>query len=240
MDLAGKTAIVTGASKGIGRAFCDKLVASQATVYGFGRSVASLDAVAASLGSAFRGVVCDVGNEADVRAAVHAISQSGSIDILVNNAGIGLFANVDETSTDDWDSLFRTNVTGVFNCAKAVVPIMKAQNVSSGFGGHIVNIISVGGLLGNAGLSAYNATKFAIRGFTEALMKELRYDGIKLSGMYPGSVRTSFFDDIDGIDANDRMLNADDLADTLVHILETPDNNLISEIVIRPLRPRVQ
>jgi len=68
----------------------------------------------------------------------------------------------------------------------------------------------------------------------------LRYDGIKLSGMYPGSVRTSFFDDIDGIDANDRMLNADDLADTLVHILETPDNNLISEIVIRPLRPRVQ
>jgi len=182
---------------------------------------------------------CDVTEAAQVDHAIGLIeSEAGVVDVLINNAGVGLHCNVDEMTDEDWSRLLRTNLTGVFNCTRSVVPLMKKRNEDLGFGGHIVNIASVAGLIGNPGLSAYNATKYGLRGFSDALMKELRYDGIKVTCVYPGSIQTSFFDDIEGAEAHDGMLQPGDVAATLLHILELPDNCLISDIVIRVLRPK--
>ena len=111
---------------------------------------------------------------------------------------------------------------------------MKADDNHS----HIFNIASIAGLLGNPQISGYNATKFGLRGFSEALFKELRYDKIKVTALFPGSISTSFFESTTGMDVHDNMLKADDVADTLVYIAETPDNFLINEITMRPLNPK--
>ncbi len=103
---------------------------------------------------------------------------------------------------------------------------------------HIVNISSIAGLMGNPQLSAYNATKYGLRGFSDALYKELRYDGIKVSCFFPGSIATNFFDEIDAVDQHPNMMNAADVSNTLIHVLETPDNFLINELIMRPLNPK--
>ena len=163
------------------------------------------------------------------------ISESGRVDALINNAGVGKFGRVDELPLEDWDVAMETNARGVFLCTRAVVPQMRRQNEESGFGGHIVNIASIAGLLGNPTLGAYNASKFAVRGFSEAIMKELRDDGIKVTCVYPGSIETNFSSTGSG---TTHKMTIDDIASTIMHILETDNNYLISEIVMRPLRPR--
>lgn len=239
MDLHDKNVIVTGATRGIGFAFSRALVEKGARVFGFARTEADLLEAGDRLGSRFVGMQCDVTAAAQVEHATGVIeSEAGGVDVLINNAGVGMHRNVDEMSDDAWARLLDTNLTGVFNCTRSVVPLMKKRNDETGFGGHIVNIASVAGLIGNPGLSAYNATKYGLRGFSDALMKELRYDGIKVTCVYPGSIQTSFFDDIEGTDAHEGMLQPKDVAATLIHILELPDNCLISDLVIRVLRPR--
>ncbi|GIV60532.1 MAG: hypothetical protein KatS3mg043_1621 [Rhodothermaceae bacterium] len=157
--------------------------------------------------------------------------------MLINNAGLGKFGPVDRLSVEDWDVQVATNLRGVFLCTRAAVPVMKQQNAETGFGGHIVNIASIAGLIGNPNISAYNATKFGLRGFSEALMKELRDDGIKVSCVYPGSIATEFFQ-TSGSNPAPNAMTAEDVGRTVMHLLETPDNYLISEVVMRPLRPR--
>jgi short-subunit dehydrogenase len=130
-----------------------------------------------------------------------------------------------------------TNLRGVFLCTRAAVPTMKQQNEDSGFGGHIVNIASIAGLIGNPQIGAYNATKFGLRGFSDSLMKELRDDGIKVTCVYPGSIETHFADVADSSVAPNPM-QPEDVSATVLHVLEGPDNYLISEVVMRPLRPR--
>ncbi len=236
MDLSGRTGLVTGASQGIGLAFCRALIDRGATVFGFARNQERLSEATANLGDGFEGIPCDVGDPDQVARGVEAVvSEAGRIDVLVNNAGIGLFGPVDSLSTEDWGRLIDTNVNGVFYCTRAVVPVMKSQNQAEGFGGHIVNVSSVAGLVGNPNLSAYNLTKYGLRGFSDALMKELRHDGIRVTCIYPGSVATTFVDD--RATGQDWKLQTRDIADTLIHVLEMPDNNLISDVVMRPLRP---
>ena len=236
MDLQDKVAIVTGASSGIGRAFAEYLLERGAVVYGFARGRERLNETAEDLGDAFHAVQCDVRDEKQVGDAIsQAASEAGRIDVLINNAGIGKFGSVAELSVDDWDAGMETNARGVFLCTRAVVPHMRKQNESSGFGGHIINIASIAGLLGNPNLSAYNASKFAVQGFSEATMKELREDGIKVTCIYPGSIETSFASS--GSSTTNKM-TMDDIASTVVHVLETDENYLISEVVMRPLRPK--
>ncbi len=236
MDLRDKVAIVTGASSGIGRAFSKYLADRGATVYGFARGEDRLQDTSDEIGDAFRPLVCDVRDEDQVEHAIGDVaSKAGRIDVLINNAGLGMFGQVDEISTDDWDVSMETNARGVFLCTRAVVPQMRRQNEEAGFGGHIVNIASIAGLLGNPNLSAYNASKFAVRGFSEAVMKEVRDDGIKVTCFYPGSIETSFSSS--GSSTTNKM-TVDDIASTVMHVLETDENYLISEIVMRPLRPR--
>jgi NAD(P)-dependent dehydrogenase (short-subunit alcohol dehydrogenase family) len=237
MNLKDKVAIVTGASAGLGEHFSRALVARGAIVYGLARSVDKLDALRAELGERFHPVVCDVREEDQVQMAIgHAIDEEGRVDVLVNNAGLGQFGPIETQTLAEWDLQMETNLRGVFLCTRAVLPAMKRQNADTGFGGHIVNIASVAGLLGTANLGAYNATKFGLRGFSEALMKEVRDDGIKVTCVYPGSVATSF-GAVAGTSGSPNPMQPEDLASTLIHLLETSDNYLISEVVMRPLRP---
>lgn len=235
MKLENKTAIVTGASSGIGYTFSKKLVRNNVTVYGLARSTGKLKKIREELGELFIPVTMDITNHSEIEHWVQSeFSETNRPDILINNAGLGLFGNVEEISLDDWHTMVNTNLNGVFYLTRQIVPLMK-QNPDHT---HIVNIASVAGLIGNPQISGYNATKFAIRGFSEALFKELRYDGIKVTCMYPGSIATAFFDTADGVDTHPNMMHPDDVADTLVHILQTPDNFLINEIMLRPLNPK--
>lgn len=238
MNLTDKVAVVTGASSGLGRHFAEQLIDRGARVFGLARSTDTLTALRDELGEAFHPVECDVRDEPAVQAAFQTVlDEGGRVDVLINNAGLGQFGPVDETDLDTWDVQQATNVRGVFLCTRAVVPTMKQQNEAEGFGGHIVNIASIAGLLGNPNISAYNASKFAVRGFSEATMKELRDDGIKVSCVYPGSVETRFFE-VAGVDMTSNPLQPDDVAATVLHLIEMPDNYLISDVVMRPLRPR--
>ncbi|MCY4159953.1 MAG: SDR family NAD(P)-dependent oxidoreductase [Bacteroidetes bacterium] len=234
MNLRNKVAVVTGASSGLGWEFARHLVNHGSRVYGLARRLDRLESLESEIGSEFRPVECDVSDEVSVREAFSGLDR---VDILINNAGLGRFAAVEEQSKEDWDVQIDTNLTGVYLCTRAVIPLMKEQNRQTGFGGHIIHIASVAGLVGNANLSAYNATKFGLRGFSEALMKELRGDGIKVTSVCPGSVATEF-GSVAGSPGASNPMQSEDIASTVIHILQAPDNYLISEVVMRPLRPR--
>ncbi|MFN3597493.1 MAG: SDR family oxidoreductase, partial [Rubricoccaceae bacterium] len=197
-DLTDAVAVVTGASRGLGRAVAETLHAAGAHVYGLARSEDDLRALADALGERFHGRACDVTDRAsvdDVFSRIHG--EAGRLDVLVNNAGLGRFAEIDALGDDDWHVQIDTNLTGLYYCTRAAVPHMKAQRTARGagaLGGQIANIASVAGLVGNPKISAYNATKFGVRGFSEALMKELRPHGIRVSCFYPGSIDTHFFE----------------------------------------------
>jgi NAD(P)-dependent dehydrogenase (short-subunit alcohol dehydrogenase family) len=237
MDLTNAVAVVTGASKGLGAHLARTLANQGATVYGLARSTDKLDALQDDLGTAFRPVACDVRKEDQVASAFDTVNtEAGRLDALLNNAGLGQFGPVDDLDTDAFDVQMDTNVRGVYLCTREAVPMMRAQNEASGFGGHIVNIASIAGLLGNPNISAYNASKFAVRGFSEAVMKEVREDGIRVTCLYPGSVDTNFFD-VAGVEMTENPLRPEDVAATVQHVLESPTNHLISEVVMRPLRP---
>lgn len=238
MDLTDAVVAVTGASSGLGTHFARTLVDRDATVYGLARSTDKLEALQDDLGDEFRPLTCDVREEEQVEDAFDTLqSDAGRLDALINNAGLAQFGPVDDLATDAFDVQMDTNVRGVYLCTREAVPMMREQNEASGFGGHIVNIASIAGLLGNPTLSAYNASKFAVRGFSEAVMKEVRDDGIRVTCVYPGSIETNFFD-VAGANMTDNPLQPDDVAETVLHVLEAPTNHLISEIVMRPLRPR--
>jgi NADP-dependent 3-hydroxy acid dehydrogenase YdfG len=230
MILTNKVAIVTGASAGIGTAFSRALIKKGATVYGLARRADRLHDLKSELSDRFIPVVMDVTDRAGLFAWVtDTFNASNRPDIVVNNAGLGHFGGVDALSPDDWDTMLSVNLTGVFNLTHAIVPHLKDNPSVT----HIVNIASVAGLLGNPNLSGYNATKFGLRGFSDALMKELRGFGIKVSCMYPGSIDTEF-----STTSHPNMMQAPDVAKVLINLLEMPDNFLIDEIVMRPLNPK--
>lgn len=235
MDLHQKKAIVTGASSGIGTAFSKKLIDRGATVYGLARRKSKLDIVQDQLGDSFIPVEMDVTDSESMEKWVKETFNDKNLpDILINNAGLGRFGKVDELSIQDWETMVNTNLNGVFYLTRIIVPLMKKNPDIC----HIINISSVAGLLGNPEISGYNATKFGLRGFSEALFKELRYDKIKVSTMFPGSIATEFFAEATGGDTHPNMMQPGDVADTLIHLLETPDNLLINEVTLRPLNPK--
>lgn len=238
MTLDNQTVVVTGASVGLGAAISRDLVRHGATVIGLARRRERLDALRQELGERFVPIPCDVTDEESVARAFDRIREAGChVDALVNNAGLGRFGEIDTLSVHDFDLQMATNLRGVFLCTRAVLPDMKARNEAEGFGGTIINIASVAGLIGNPGIGVYNATKFGLRGFSEALMKEVRDHGIKVSCLYPGSIATEFADNA-GSSGSPNPMTAEDVAGTVTYLLQTPVNYLISEVVMRPLRPR--
>ncbi len=238
MDLTNTVAVVTGASRGIGLALSRQLVDAGAHVAGLARSGDDLEQIAGVLGDRFEPVVCDVTDAAATKKAIDGIAKShGRLDILVNNAGLGRFDDVDALEVDEWDVQVDTNLSGVFHCTRAAVPHMKAQGETRGkdeTAGFVVNVASIAGLIGNPGLSAYNATKFGLRGFSDSIMKELRPHGIKVSCLYPGSVDTDFGAGA-GTKTNPDAMTPESIAATVMHLLEAPHGTLISEVVMRPM-----
>lgn len=234
MDLKSKTAIVTGASKGLGKAIAEALVKKEVEVYGLARSEEELKKIQQKLGSRFHPVTMDLTNEQKVRDWVKSTFEGNkAVDILINNAGVGYFRSIDELSSEKWHQMMNINLNAVFYLTQEVVPLMK----SNGSFKHIVNIGSIVGKTTGSEKSGYSSTKFAIQGFSEALFKELRGFKIKVSCINPGSIETDFFED-SGIEPNPSMLQPADVAATIVHVLETPDNVLIDELTLRPLIPK--
>lgn len=235
MNLSNKIAIITGSTSGIGTAFAKDLIAAGAIVYGLGRNASSHNRIREELGDAYHPVIADMRERETLDAWVAAtFTDQHAPDILINNAGLGIFGAIDKISPDDWETMINTNINGIYYLTRTIVPFMKRKPTHS----HILNVASVAGLLGNPNVSGYNATKFAVRGMSEALFKELRYDRIKVTCIYPGSISTQFFASETGDNTHSNMMTAEDISSTVMHILQTSDNYLISEVVMRPLNPK--
>ncbi|MDP2174729.1 MAG: SDR family oxidoreductase [Bacteroidota bacterium] len=228
MDLIGKIAVITGVSKGIGEALCQQLLAEGCTVFGLGRNNFK------SSVENYTFISTDVRNVEEVNTAFETILKEHShIDILINNAGLGYFGNVDDLPLKEWDEMMQTNVNGMFYCTRLAVPVMK----KNGFG-HIINIASTAGLEGMPMVSGYCATKWAVKGFSESLWRELRDFKIKVTCVYPGSVKTDFFRNSPNITPHDYMLMPEDVANMMVYALKTPDNFHQVNLEVRPLQPK--
>lgn len=229
-------AVVTGGSRGIGRAIVEGLLRRGDRVWFCSRSQRSVDRALSDLEPMFkdrvRGRALDVGDVEKVDAFVaEVVEESERIDILVNNAGLGLFSPVDEITADDWRRLMRANLDGPFYFTRAVAPVMKERQR-----GYIFNLASLAGRNAFAGGAAYNAAKFGLIGLSEASMLDLRGDGIRVSVILPGSVNTDFFDVPGAPDTTSRddMLQAEDVARTVLDLLAYPSRALPSRVEIRP------
>lgn len=227
MELKNKTAIVTGVSKGIGLATVEALLAQDMHVIGWGRT-----APAAISHPHFNFVKCDVGDFASVEAAMQATLTfaPAGIDVLVNNAGLGYFRIFDELTIEEMTEMMQTNVMGVFFVTKVVLPHMKERKL-----GHIINIASIAATNGIPEGSVYCASKHAVRGFSSSLFKEARPFNVKVTCVYPGSVKTDFFVHYPTVQVNDNFMQPQDIANGVVYCLQTPANLLPVDLELRPM-----
>ena len=236
LELQGKTAIVTGGTKGIGRGIAEALVRAGVKVCVSCRHKAEIERAVADLNRIGEGravgFVCDVRNYDEVKSLIeNADNTFGGIDILVNNAGIGIFNSVEDMSVEDFRATLETNLFGVFYCCHEAIPLMKQRG-----GGYIINISSLAGTNAHPQMAAYNASKFGLNGFSEALMQEVRHDGIKVSYIMPGSVNTDFGGD-ETSDAKSWQLQPGDIARVVLDLLHHDDRSLPSRVEIRPSKP---
>jgi 2-dehydro-3-deoxy-L-rhamnonate dehydrogenase (NAD+) len=192
-ELTGQTAIVTGAATGIGEAIARRLARAGATIGVADLNAEGAQAVAASIGAESFGVSIDISRSDSVNQAVaEVLKQRGQIDILVNNAGLGgKAAPLWEQTDEDWQRIIAVNMTGVFNCCRAVITHMRSRKY-----GRIVSIASIAGKEGNPNMTGYSATKAAVIGFTKSLAKEVALDGICVNSVAPAVIRTKILDQL--------------------------------------------
>jgi len=236
MPLTGKIALITGGSRGIGLATARALLTQGASVAIAATDRARVDAAASELAreaasSRVLALTASVRNPSEAEDIVaRTASHFGGLDILINNAGVGVFRPVADMTVDEWQRVMDTNVSGVFYCCHAAIPRMKARR-----GGWIINISSLASKNAFVNGAAYCASKAALNAFSEALMQEVRYDGIRVAYVLPGSVNTGF-----GGLANtksDWALQPDDVAQVIVDLLAHPPRSLPSRVEIRPAQP---
>ena len=235
MKLEGSTAFITGGTKGIGYAIAERLVQGGAQVFVCSRTRAEVEETVEKL-TAFgdvAGKLCDVRVEQQVRSAIESCERRfGGLDILINNAGVGYMdKSIEETSGDEFRETLETNLFGVFYACHYAIPMMKARD-----GGYIINISSLAGQNAHPKMAAYNASKFGLNGFSEALMQEVRHDNIKVSYICPGSVNTYFGNDTPS-DEKSCQLQPADIAQVVTDLLSMDSRALPSKIEIRPSRP---
>ncbi len=229
--LDGKVAVVTGGNRGIGRGIVEGLKAEGARVVLTARSAATAEAAAAEVGGDTIGIACDVRSyELVQRLFAETRARAGGVDILVNNAGIGIFGAVADTDPEDWRAVIETNLNGVFYCCHEAVPLMKQRG-----GGYIFNISSLAGKNPMLNAAAYNASKFGLNGFSEALMMEVRYDGIRVSYLMPGSVATEF--GRGSAAKSEWALTPEDVGGVVLDLLRSPAHALYSRVEMRPSQP---
>jgi NAD(P)-dependent dehydrogenase (short-subunit alcohol dehydrogenase family) len=235
--LTGKRAVVTGGSQGIGLAIAQALIGEGADVAVCARNAGELEKAVTGLreGAAGRKIVGQPTDVSDSRQVADFFAQVdkelGGLDILINNAGFGLFRSTAEMSVENWDRLIGTNLSGAFYCSREALQRFEAQR-----GGTIINISSLAGKNPFAGGSAYNASKFGLNGFSEAMMLDHRHDKVRVSYIMPGSVATHF----GGVEpgGGDWKIAPEDIADLVLDILRMPERTLISRIEVRPSRPQ--
>ncbi len=235
MDLKGKVAVVTGGAKGIGYAIAERLLKEGATAFICGRDKVDLKDSMSRLSQygPVDGELCDVRSEEQVKMMLaECVRLYSGVDILINNAGVGYFGKtIEELSGEDWRQTIETNLTGVFYCCHHAIPLLKQRS-----GGYILNISSLAGQNAHPKMAAYNASKFGLNGFSEALMQEVRQDNIKVSYICPGSVNTAFGGDTPS-EAKSWQLQPADIAQVIVDLLQMPERALPSKVELRPSKP---
>ena len=237
MALSGKVAVVTGGSRGIGFAIASMLVSRGIDVGISGLDAGHLRDAEQKLAGAGPGkalaIRADVRSLGDVARLIDStVDAFGGLDVLVNNAGVGRFAEVAVQSPEDWQAVLDTNLTGVFYACRAAIPHLRRRG-----GGTIINISSLAGKNPFPNGAAYCASKAGLNAFSEALMQELRYDGIRVGYILPGSVRTGFAGHSEDPSA-DRKIAPEDVAQVVVDLLEQHPRSLSSRIELRPSKPR--
>lgn len=236
-ELKGKIAVVTGGSRGIGYCIAERLLEEGAKVYICARDAQvlerSLEALRTLGKTAVEGMTADVGRYEDCRKLIHtAAGHFGGIDVLVNNAGVGILKPVDQLTPEEWDVTIQTNLSGAFYCCREAIPFMRQRG-----GGYIFNISSLAGVNPFPGGSAYNASKFGLNGFSEAMMQDIRYDGIRVSYIMPGSVDTDFGGPPGSGAHHSWKLTGEDIAKAVVDLYTYPSSTLASRIEMRPSQP---
>jgi 3-oxoacyl-[acyl-carrier protein] reductase len=234
--LAGKVALITGGSRGIGLATAQAMLAQGAAVAITGTHESSLSAAQDALtaeapADRVLAIRADVRHDEEVASAMaRVVATFGGLDVLVNNAGVGVFKPVSEMSVEEWHKVMDTNLSGVFYCCHAALPLLRKRG-----GGWIINVSSLASRNAFVNGAAYCASKSALNAFSESLMQEVRYDGIRVAYVLPGSVKTDFSGPsgtkLEGV------LLPEDVAQVITDLVNHPSRSLPSRVEIRPAQP---
>jgi len=234
--LSQQVCLVTGGTRGIGRAIAKMLLLEGATVAICGQRQETVDSAVAELAAETAGKVkgkaADVRNHEQVAELFRFVdAEFGRLDVLVNNAGIGIFRHVRELSLDEWKSTLETNLYGAFYCSREAL-----FRFATAGGGYVVNIGSMAGANAFAGGAAYNASKFGLTGFTEAMMQDVRSENVRVSYVMPGSVATGFGGH--PVDGANWKIWPEDVARIVQMLLTLPPRTLVSRVEVRPAKPK--
>jgi NAD(P)-dependent dehydrogenase (short-subunit alcohol dehydrogenase family) len=235
INLTSKTAFITGATKGIGLGIADRMAAEGMRIAITGRNESEAKQVAAhliKLGAPDAvGMQCDVRDDKAMQSGVYEImNRWNQLDVVIANAGIGHFDSIDTMSLEKWKEVIDTNLTGVFNTVKATIEALKSSK------GYLITMASLAGTNFFANGAAYNASKFGLVGFTQAVMLDLRKFGIKVTTIMPGSVATYFNGHIPD-DKDDWKIQPEDIGDIVIDLLKMHPRTLPSKIEVRPSLP---
>ncbi len=233
-DISQKVIYITGGSKGIGYGIAEACLAKGMRVAISSRTLSNAQSAANRLdpdGERILAIESDVRSlESEQRAIQQIIDRWGKLNVLVANAGIGHFAPIQDMTPEQWHEVIDINLTGVFNSVKASIPALQETE------GYIMTIASLAGTNFFAGGAAYNASKFGLVGFTQAIMLDLRHTGINTTTIMPGSVAT-YFNDHQPSEADAWKIQPEDIGKIVVDLLEMHPRTLPSKIEVRPSRP---
>jgi len=246
LALENKVCLVTGGTRGIGRAIAEMLLEEGAMVVVCSRWPDSVNRAVSEMAARWPGKVkgkaADVSVHEEVRALFEFVDrETGGLDVLVNNAGVGIFAKVSRIALEEWDKMIHTNLSGAFYCSREALSRFANRGA-----GYIVNISSLAGKNAFAGGAAYNASKFGLNGFSEALLMDTRYDNVRVSTVMPGSVATEFGTSVSELGrdeaARDRAdgwkIHPEDVAGVVRMLMQMPERTIVSQVEIRPAKPK--
>ena len=234
--LSEKICLVTGGTRGIGKAIAKMLLTEGAAVAICGQKQETVDRAVTELArettDKVKGKAADVRDHDQVRELFRFVdTQFGGLDVLVNNAGIGVFRHVRDLPLEEWRCTIETNLYGAFYCSREALFRFGTEK-----GGYIVNIGSLAGTNAFAGGAAYNASKFGLMGFTDAMMQDVRSENVRVSTILPGSVATAFGGQSPS--GADWKIWPQDVAEIVRMLLQLPERTLVSRVEVRPAKPK--